>query len=70
MTSRETSDIIQFCKLERVKKFMFCDKTALFEDDMLKLGHCLGPHNKLGPAMATKIPSAPQINIQTFDPQK
>ena len=53
--SGKTSDISQFCKLEWFEWVMFWDKTALFPDDMLKLGHYLGPSIDIGLAMTTKI---------------
>ena len=34
---------------------MFQDETAPFPDDVLKLGHYLGPSIDIGPAMAAKI---------------
>ena len=39
----ETSNISQFCGLEWFKWVMFLDETPLFPDDVLKLGHYLGP---------------------------
>ena len=53
--SGETSDISQFCELEWFKWVMFWDETAPFSDDMLKLGHNLGPIIDVGQAMTTKI---------------
>ena len=34
----ETADTSQFCKLEWCERVIFCDETAPFPDDMLKLG--------------------------------
>ena len=39
--SGETSDISQFCELAWFEWVMFCNATALFLDDVLKLGHFL-----------------------------
>ena len=52
--SGETSDISQFCELEWLKWFMFWDETVLFTDDVLKLGHYLGPSIDIDPAMIAK----------------
>ena len=48
-------DISQFCELEWFKWVMFQDETAPFPDDVLKLGHYLGPSIDVGPAMTAKI---------------
>ena len=53
--SRETSDISQFCELEWFEWRMFHDETAPIPDDMLKLGHYLGPSIDVGQAMMAKI---------------
>ena len=53
--SGETSDIIQFCVLDWFELIMFHDETAPFPDDVLKLGHYLGPSIDVGPAMTAKI---------------
>ena len=34
---------------------MFQEESALFPDDVLKLGHYLGPNIDIGPAMTVKI---------------
>ena len=49
--SCKSSDISQFCKLE----WFEWDETAPFLDDVLKLGHYIGPSIDVGPAMTTKI---------------
>ena len=57
----ETSDVSEFCKLERLELvMMFCDKTAPFPDEIFKLGHYLGPAEWI---------SALQINMQTINPR-
>ena len=53
--SGETSDIIQFCKLEWFEWAMIHDETAPFPDDVLKSGCYLGPSLDVGLAMTTKI---------------
>ena len=53
--SGETSDISQFHELEWFKWVMFWDEIAPFPDDVLKLGHYLGPSIDVGPVMTTKI---------------
>ena len=53
--SGETSDISQLCKLEWFKWVMFQEETALSLDDVLKLGHYLGPSIDVGQAMTAKI---------------
>ena len=55
MMSGETSDIRHFFELEMFKWVMFQDETAPFPDDMLTLGHYLGPSIDVGLAMTTKI---------------
>ena len=55
--SAKTSDISQLYKLEWFAWIMFQDETAPFQDDVLKLGHCLGPSIDVGPAMTAKIPT-------------
>ena len=55
MMSGTTSDISQFCELELFEWVTFLDKTAPFSDDMLKLGHYLGPNIDVGPALTAKI---------------
>ena len=51
----ETSDISEFCELGWFKWVMIQDETAPFPDDMLKLGHYLGPSIDIGPAMTANI---------------
>ena len=34
---------------------MYCDEVDTFPDDVLKLGHYLGPSIDIGPAMTAKI---------------
>ena len=51
----ETSGISQFCELEWFKWVMFRNETPPFPDNMLKLGHFLGPSIDIGPAMTTKF---------------
>ena len=53
--SGEASDISQFCELEWFKWVMFQDQNAPFPDEVLKLGHCLGPNINVGPAMTVTI---------------
>ena len=53
--SAKTSDIIQFCELERFKRVMFQDETAPFLDDLFKVVCYLGPSMDVGPAMTAKI---------------
>ena len=53
--SGKMSDISQFCKLEWFEWVMFRNETVLFPDDVLKLGHYLGPSINIGPAMMVKI---------------
>ena len=53
--SGKMSDISQFCELEWLGWVMFQDETAPFPDDVLKLGHYLGPSIDVGPAMTAKI---------------
>ena len=53
--SHKTSDISQFCKLDRFEWVMFQNETALFPDDVLKLGHFLGPSIYIGPTITAKI---------------
>ena len=53
--SAKTSYISQFWRLEWFKWVMFQDETALFPDDLLKLGCYLGPSIDVGPAMTAKI---------------
>ena len=53
--SGETSDINQFCKLEQFEWVTFHDETILFLNDILKLGHYLGPSIDVSPAMIVKI---------------
>ena len=53
--SGKTSDISQFCKLEWFKWALVGYETALFSDDMLKLGCYLGPSIDVGPAMTANI---------------
>ena len=55
LMSGKISDISEFCKLEWFEWVMFCDETTLFPDNLLKIGHYLGPSINLGPAMTTKI---------------
>ena len=55
VTSGESSDISQFCELEWFEWVMFGDETAPFPDDVLKLGHYLGPGIDVDPVMTTKI---------------
>ena len=66
----KTSDISQFCKLERFKWVIFWDKTAPFQDNMLKLGHFLCPSIDIGPAMAAKIltENGPVLHRSTYTP--
>ena len=45
-------------KLEWFKWVMIQDETAPFQDDMLKLGHYVGPSKDVGTAMTTKILSS------------
>ena len=51
----KTSDISHFCELEWFEWIMFWGETALFLEDVLKLGHYLEPSIDIGPAMTTKI---------------
>ena len=51
----ETSDNSQFCELECFKCVMFQDESAPFPDDVLKLGHYLGPNIDVSPVMTTEI---------------
>ena len=53
--SGETSDNSQCCKLEWLEWVKFHDETAPSPDDVLKLGHYLGPSIYIGPAMTAKI---------------
>ena len=53
--SGETSDISQFCELQWFEWVVFPDEIAPFPDDVLKLGHYLGPSRDVGPAMTAKI---------------
>ena len=53
--SGETSDISQFCKLERFQWVIFHDETAPFLYEMLKLGCYLRPSLNVGPAITAKI---------------
>ena len=53
--SGKTSDICQFCKLEWFKWVMFNEETAPFPDDVLKLGHFLGPSIDVDLALTVKI---------------
>ena len=53
--SCETSGISQVFKLKWFEWVMFCDETAPFPDDMLKLSLYLGPSIDVGLAMTTKI---------------
>ena len=53
--SGETSNISQCCELEWFEWVMFEMKLPPFPDDVLKLGHYLGPDIDVGPAMTTKI---------------
>ena len=55
LMSGETSDVSQSCKLERFKWVMFWDGTAPFTDDVLKLGHYLGPSLDVGPVMTAQV---------------
>ena len=55
MISGGTSDISKFCELEWFKWVMFQDETAPFPDDVMTLGHYLGPSADISPAMTTKI---------------
>ena len=48
--SGKTSKISQFCKLEWFKWNIFQDETAPFPDNVLKLGHYLGPSIDISPA--------------------
>ena len=53
--SSKTSDNSQFCKVEWFEWVLFCIETALFPDDVLKLGHYLGPTIDVSLAMTTMI---------------
>ena len=53
--SGETSDISKFCKQKLFEWVMFWYVTASFFDDMLKLGHYLGPSIDVGPAITANI---------------
>ena len=57
MMSGETSDISMFFKLEWFEWVMFCDETASFPDDVLRLCHYLVPSIDVGPALTVKIVS-------------
>ena len=53
--SGKISDISHFCELEWFEWVLFCNKTAPFPDDVLKLGHYLGLSIDVSPAMTAKI---------------
>ena len=53
--SGETSDTSQFCKLEWFEWVMLQDETSPFLDDVLKLGHYLGPSIDISLPMMIKI---------------
>ena len=53
--SVKTSNVHQFCELEWFQWITLWDETAPFPDDLLKLGHYLGPNLYIHPAMTTKI---------------
>ena len=64
--SGKSSDISQFYKLEQFEYYVW-DEMALLPEDIPKLGCYLGSSIDIGPAMTTKIASAPQINIKIID---
>ena len=53
--SGETSDISQFCELERYKLIMFRYSAESFPEDKMVLGRYLGPSIDVGPAMTVNI---------------
>ena len=53
--SGETSDISHFCELEWFKWVMFQDETVPFPDDVLKLGHYIGPSIDIDSVMTKKF---------------
>ena len=55
MISGETSDTSQFCELGWFEWVIFHDEVGSYPDDVLKLGHYLGPRIDVGPAMIAKI---------------
>ena len=53
--SGETSGISQFFELEWFEWVMFQDENVPLPDNLMKLGHYLGPGINVGPAMTAKI---------------